>query len=356
MRKHYTAICIGCLALTASTSVAGVFIDDFTATELDPRWTLNDSVDSYDTPAGGGHSLDGSYVRFDKMYQHGFAHIQTPVDTSEGIRVDAIIRTDNYNAVDWGIGASIYYDDGNWAGIRLIGENGEGVYDGWMSSVMSNGVLTSTFLHTEDKAYLFDFRIGGVELTDTEIKFYGTDTWPNVPPGKYETNGKADLIDTDTVLLHTTAKPSTFTGEALAIIGKGFSGSVGGMDYLEPQFKNLGPPPIFEYGAFNGINLVRITTPGDDGLVGDYNGDNSVDAADYTTWRDNFGSSNVLQNDPIGGTIGTGQYEQWKLHFGSSGSGSGSLGVVPEPGTAILAIIASLTFILSTSRRRHHSP
>jgi len=71
------------------------------------------------------------------------------------------------------------------------------------------------------------------------------------------------------------------------------------------------------------------------GAVGDYNSNSFVDAADYTLYRDNAGTSTVLPNDPIGGVIGSGQYTQWKDNFTSGGGASGLLAVsaVPEPGT-----------------------
>ena len=56
-------------------------------------------------------------------------------------------------------------------------------------------------------------------------------------------------------------------------------------------------------------------------LPGDYNGDHVVDAADYTVWRDNLGTMNVLPNDSIGGEIGSGQYDQWKTNFGTGRPG-----------------------------------
>jgi len=79
------------------------------------------------------------------------------------------------------------------------------------------------------------------------------------------------------------------------------------------------------------------------GLIGDYNENGVVDAADYTTWRNNLGTANALPNDPLGGTITQAQYDQWKAHFGESnlGSGSGQLasGSVPEPAAGILLVL-----------------
>jgi hypothetical protein len=81
-------------------------------------------------------------------------------------------------------------------------------------------------------------------------------------------------------------------------------------------------------------------------LAGDYNADGVVDAADYTTWRDNLGASaGTLPNDIDGVVIGPAQYNTWKHNFGAtlgSGAGSGSaeasrsLAAVPEPASWLL--------------------
>jgi hypothetical protein len=91
-----------------------------------------------------------------------------------------------------------------------------------------------------------------------------------------------------------------------------------------------------------------ITAPVDsEPIPGDYNGDSTVDAADYVVWRKNEGTTNTLPNDSIGGTIGTGQYNQWRSHFGqTSGSGAGAIAnaAVPEPGNAVLMMLGICGF------------
>ena len=68
---------------------------------------------------------------------------------------------------------------------------------------------------------------------------------------------------------------------------------------------------------------------------GDYNGDGTVDAADYTVWRNNVGApEGTLPNDPNGGVIGSAQYETWKANFGSSGGGEGGWAALAEQGLA----------------------
>ena len=80
-------------------------------------------------------------------------------------------------------------------------------------------------------------------------------------------------------------------------------------------------------------------------LPGDYNGDNVVDALDYTVWRDHLDTSTALPNDETPGVVDAEDYEVWKSHFGQSLAGAGGKGgtAVPEPETVGLLLTASLT-------------
>jgi hypothetical protein len=62
-------------------------------------------------------------------------------------------------------------------------------------------------------------------------------------------------------------------------------------------------------------------------LLGDYNGNGSVDAADYVVWRHNVGASSLPnRGNGITGPVGQADYNYWRAHFGAtSGSGSGSV-------------------------------
>jgi hypothetical protein len=80
------------------------------------------------------------------------------------------------------------------------------------------------------------------------------------------------------------------------------------------------------------------------GLVGDYNDDNKVDAADYVVWRDNENTMSTLPNDPAGGTIGPSQYNNWRANFGASTAGTSASQAtnVPESAALVLAVCAML--------------
>lgn len=89
------------------------------------------------------------------------------------------------------------------------------------------------------------------------------------------------------------------------------------------------------------------------GLPGDFNGDGSVNLADYTVWRNNLGGPESALNgngDNSGGSAGVvdaADYALWKSTFGnSSGSLAGvATAAVPEPATwwmAVLGVAACL--------------
>ena len=81
-------------------------------------------------------------------------------------------------------------------------------------------------------------------------------------------------------------------------------------------------------------------------LVGDFNDDETVDAADYTVWRDNLGSAVFLPNDQTPGMVTSEDYDDWKANFGASlisGSGRYAALPVPEANSAWMVLLAITT-------------
>lgn len=87
-------------------------------------------------------------------------------------------------------------------------------------------------------------------------------------------------------------------------------------------------------------------------LVGDYNGDEVVDAADYTVWRDTLDSTEDLRADgDESGTVGPEDYDLWKTNFGNTLGGGSVIGVtVPEPAASLLCVTCAMS--LAFVRRR----
>jgi hypothetical protein len=99
---------------------------------------------------------------------------------------------------------------------------------------------------------------------------------------------------------------------------------------------------------FNGlapdIGWVEFIAPGP-ALPGDYNGDNIVNAADYTVWRNNLNSSATLPNDETPGSVDDDDYGVWKAHFGESLPGSGSAALSPVPEPSIVAVLTAAMLV-----------
>jgi GDSL-like Lipase/Acylhydrolase len=96
-------------------------------------------------------------------------------------------------------------------------------------------------------------------------------------------------------------------------------------------------------------------------LAGDYNGNNTIDAGDYTVWRDALSAgSTTLTNDPTPGTVDESDFLYWRAHFGESlgggaGAGAASLAAVPEPSSyrlVVLGAMACLMHLMHDRRRR----
>ena len=83
------------------------------------------------------------------------------------------------------------------------------------------------------------------------------------------------------------------------------------------------------------------------GLDGDYNGNNIIDAADYTTWRDAMtAGATSLTNDHTPGVVDESDFTYWRSHFGESlGAGSARSVAVPEPASIVMAAVGSFTLV-----------
>jgi hypothetical protein len=117
----------------------------------------------------------------------------------------------------------------------------------------------------------------------------------------------------------------------------------------------------YKIGLYVDFALTALTLEGAPvpGMLGDYNQNDTIDAADYTVWRDAItAGTTLLSNDPTPGAVDESDFLYWRAHFGQSlGSGAGlvqglsSSAAVPEPATCVDLLLGTLIFLSRRSRQ-----
>jgi hypothetical protein len=112
-------------------------------------------------------------------------------------------------------------------------------------------------------------------------------------------------------------------------------------------------PSGFNYSLVNNTSATSIDLVVSPQLLGDYNNNGYVDAADYTVWRNNVGqSAGTLLNDDTGVAIGPAQYNLWKTHYGNGPSGASAFNsdAVPEPASVVVVLMGLMTILVAPRR------
>lgn len=101
-------------------------------------------------------------------------------------------------------------------------------------------------------------------------------------------------------------------------------------------------------------------------MPGDYDSNGFVEAADYTKWRNDFGTTVTAFSGADGNgdsVVNTADYALWRRHFLPAGSGSGlsldpgGAANVPEPAALLLALVGCASFALARpGRHRRFGP
>ena len=88
---------------------------------------------------------------------------------------------------------------------------------------------------------------------------------------------------------------------------------------------------------------------------GDYNGDGTVDAADYVVWQKYVGQSTTLINRDAAnsGLISIADFNSWRKHFGKTApGGNGGGNSVPEPSAACVGLVLAISADVLSARRQ----
>lgn len=327
-----------------------------------------------------------------------------PVDEGWALGNSTAGYADNTGKPNWrhtyGSGSNFYRQIGSWASGQCIGTSPvEQLYEdptGW----------TATYeIHLLEAAHLNE---AAFVTQDCNNHFYINlfDGLGIHPKGAYASWGKAageginDGVFADTAVqignvdptdgFHTyqiVVDPGTDTGfltdESQGLVGRQddiISYYIDGVKELEVPRSDLnstGDRAEMIVGRFGGANnpggnaaastdflnaLTRlqpgmhpidpITPPAGGDLVGDYNNSGTVDAADYTLYRDSLGlDSSALQNNDLPpGNIDVAHYAQWAGNFNNTAS-AGSSGAIPEPCSCVLVTLGLLALLARRPRQ-----
>jgi fibronectin-binding autotransporter adhesin len=146
-------------------------------------------------------------------------------------------------------------------------------------------------------------------------------------------------------------------GNTLNVVGTGVGTSWVIATYtgmLTGQFENVASGYAVNYGT--GVNSqITLTLGGPVGVPGDYNQNGTVDAADYVVWRKNVGPGSLQNEGGISpGVVDGADYNFWRSRFGATSGAGAALdgGTVPEPGSALLLVLAFTGLKSLFARRR----
>jgi T5SS/PEP-CTERM-associated repeat protein len=296
------------------------------------------------------HSLNGIIGRFP---------VATGTATVSGANSSWLV--DN----DFHVGGSVAGDGGTATlNVSADGNVSAGnvlrVWDGG-TVILAGGTLTAKGIqHTDGGAFNFTGGTLRVETFTGNLTNSGGTLAPGAPTGT--TNVTGDYAQNSGTLAIELASPSSFdklvvTGTltaggtlSVSLLG-GYSPAAGAtfdiLDWtnLVGTFSTLQLPPLSGSLTWNTTALYTsgVLAVAGAGLVGDYNSNGSVDAADYIVWRKTLGQSGSgLPADGDGdGMIDPGDYDVWRTNFGRTAGGGAALTValVPEPEALFILVI-----------------
>lgn len=344
------------LEVNRNTGVATIKQPGNNSLSLDGYYVASDTVGSLD-PSG--------WSSFASQGTQGANWIPTANDANTIGEFKATGSTSIGSGGSVGIG-SIY--DAYAGQFGQIGEDLEFVYTRPSDGAIIDGIVTytgtafntlvlqvdpnsgETFLRNTSQTSVdidqYDIQSGSGSLSASgwdsfdSTNFEGAGTWLQF------VNPTANLLGEVNALAMTTLAPG-----ATLPLGNAYVGDTTGTRDLTFQFLQFGDDtPTLGAVVYEALSA---------GLPGDFNGDQVVNAADYTVWRDNLGATedgSILNGNGNGGTVDQSDYMLWRSNYGSTSGLAGSLvadsTAAPEPASWGLGLLLSIAVAGRKPRRR----
>jgi hypothetical protein len=364
----------GQLGIRGDIRIGGAFIDGPSST-LAYTWLPNSGdmvVDTGETNFYGNSSNDHRQLRNTIMHEVGHAfgllHIESSTD---GLLMEPMInlgfdgpQLDDIRGIQGLYGDAFEKaNNGQGNGTAARATNLGALAIGSTLDVGSDavggqsvGALETDFVSIANAsdADFFSFTIAAPTLLDATLTPLGG-IFNQGPEGGQQASFNANARNNLAL--------SIFASNGTTLLGTANLSGTGGIESLtDLSLANAGKYFARVTGADDNVQLYQLqlaATRLSFTLLGDYNLDGTVDAADYSVWRNSFGQvgSNLLADGDHDGRVDADDYSLWKLHFGTSGSGSGGIadgGSVPEPASLAILSFAAIFAPLVRARPRVH--
>jgi hypothetical protein len=264
----------------------------------------------------------------------------------------------------------IYGDVNNPAGGKIVAAGASTVT--FFDDVINNGDIKTV---AGSRSVFFGSVTGAGTFTGTGVVELEGDLKPGNSPANVSFGGDVNIAATAGLNIELGGATKGTQYDALTIAG---SASLSGA-FEASLIDGFVPAPgqSFEIitaagginGTFDSINLPALAgglffnlayaptavTLSVAGLLGDYNHNGDIDAADYILWRKSMSQTgNALAADGNrNGVIDSGDFNFWRGNYGTVAAGSGGNGsasAIPEPSSLLL-----VTFLAATSWLRRRS-
>ena len=321
-------------AIATYSSAAG---SSATVTGLNSRWAITGPlyVGGNDASAGGSGKLtvasNGQVTAGSvKVWQPGTVELDN----------NGIISTGNFELAGGtlqGIGTVLVSGQLANAGV---------VSPGVFAPALSTDLIIVEGDYTQNTAGELDIEIGGTAPSDYDRLI--------IENGSASLHGKLAVSLVDTGGGTDVFQPSAGETFEILVAANGLGGTTFATEVL----------PALRGGLYFGVlyNQFDVTLVAA-GVLGDYNRNGAVDAADYVVWRNTFSGPNVpassLAADGDGdGDVDANDQAVWRSHFGQT-AGSGAFlaaasasDTIPEPSAILLLALGVSVCVLTTRRKR----
>jgi hypothetical protein len=262
---------------------------------------------------------DGAVLRFGGSGLDNNANSQLSITSGVVDVFGAVDNNDNAEVVVGGTAVAVFHDPVTNLGAFLVQPGGE------LLTLENLGFAAGSVL---------SIGLQDVDLSDPESE-------PSDGFGQVQVTGTASLAGTLEVDLLGGFMPMAGDFFQIVSAGGGLSGTFG-TQILPPLSAGL------NWDVQYNTNSVVLSVIGP-AVLGDYNQNGIVDAADYVVWRNTVGQTGVgLPADGNGnGQIDPGDYDVWRAHFGqNAASASSASTAIPEPQSVGLLLICITALLM----------